>query len=181
MTYYGTPATVAQVKFNASEWYRFPVDLPPMESYRDYVTNEWENRTQLGLAARLYHGCPFGAFLGMLFIGGFIAGHNPCKKRTQSVIGAFCTLDFWEAWSKGQSHMFDFAVWKDSEPQLNICCMPVVIEVVPMEANFVHMHGNKFCMHSVPGNFLPGCAVQAVHINKYVFTIIKPYSEAPLQ
>ena len=78
-TYYGTPATVAQVKFDASEWYRFPVNLPPMESYRDYVTNEWENRTQLGLAARLYHGCPFGAFLGMLFIGGFIAGPNPCK------------------------------------------------------------------------------------------------------
>ena len=65
--------------------------------------------------------------------------------------------------------MFDFAVVKDDEPQLNICCMPVVIEVVPMEANFVHTHASKFCLRGEPGQFVPGCAIQAVHMNKYVF------------
>ena len=104
------------------------------------MTNEDENHTARGFNGKLFHGCPFGAFLGMLGKGGLVAGEGTCKRKTRSVSGAFCTQDFFDAFGKGQGHMFDFAKFdpQTQQPLLNLMCMPVVVEVVPMHV-ITHM------------------------------------------
>ena len=90
------------------EWFRFPVCMSAQWSLqvkKDYVTNEAENQTQKGVNGDLFHGCPFGAFLGMLAKGGFVAGEGCCRRKTRSVIGAFCTTDFFAAFSKGKGQL----------------------------------------------------------------------------
>ena len=61
--------------FRTEEWFRFPVDMSEQwdpQACKDYVTNEDENHTAMGFNGKLFHGCPFGAFLGMLGKGGFV-------------------------------------------------------------------------------------------------------------
>ena len=159
--------------FRTEEWFRFPVDMSSRwdpQACKDYVTNEDENHTDMGFKGKLFHGCPFGAFLGMLGKGGFVAGEGACKKNTRSVSGAFCTTDFFDAFCKGQGHMFDFAKFdpQTQQPLLNLMCMPVVVEVVPMHV-ITHVHGRKYCMEGIPGELVPGCLVRAVHMNKFIF------------
>ena len=74
--------------FRSKEWFRFPVDTScDRHECKDYVTNENENRTVMDYNGKFFHGCPFGAFLGMLAKGGFVAGEGACKKSKECTWG----------------------------------------------------------------------------------------------
>jgi hypothetical protein len=152
------------------EWCRVAVEMNIGEQAR--WTSYWSPQN-IDMSSRFwYHGCPFGAFLGMLQAGGFIPGPNTCTKNSRKVKGAFCTESFWEAFDKGQGHMFDFAVNESTgNKRLNIFCMPVVIEVRPVTCHVAptRMHGSKHCFEGRSGVVHPGVQVAAVHLNKEVF------------
>ena len=96
-----------EVRLAPSEWIRIAVRMQVGEDrvqWGDYFNQASENLSLMCF----YHGCPFGAVLGMINEGGFIPGEGTCTKKSRRVAGCFCSQSFWEAFDKGRGHMLDF-------------------------------------------------------------------------
>ena len=140
----------------------------------DFETQGLENMTHDmdGTRKRWFHGGCLGGLIGMIACGGgFIPGPGKCRKNSRSVQGAFCSDSFSTAFSKGMGHQLDYAVCAENGgKRLNMFCMPVVVEISPVNVHPTHMHGSKYCFETPPGlperSVLPGVIITAFYINR---------------
>ena len=76
-------------RFDHSEWFRFDTDtLARMQDDNVSFQNPWTHNDNMS-ASTFFHGCPFGAVLGMIRAGGFIPGPGKCRKNGIKVKACF--------------------------------------------------------------------------------------------